>query len=178
MSEDIINARKLMMKCSNIADDVSERYIVKAVMSGLLPVQSAAKLLAPVHDGELRGSIRKRANKTPNGAIGEVYTNKEYASYVEFGTGPSGAENHSGISPFVSPVYTLSPWWIHESQIDPDTAERYHWFYLDTPDGRFYQCTGQAAQPYMYPALKDNEDEALKRISLYLARKIKEEASK
>jgi hypothetical protein len=37
------------------------------------------------------------------------------------------------------------------------TAEKYKWFYVDTPDGRFYQCTGQAAQPFLYPALKNNE---------------------
>lgn len=178
MSEDIINARRLMMKCANIADNVSEQYIKRAVMSGLLPVQSAAKLLAPVNDGELRGSIRKKVEKTAYGAKGEVYTNKTYAAYVELGAGPTGAENHAGISPSISPTYTLSPWWIHESQIESETAEKYHWFYIDTPDGRFYQCTGQAAQPFMYPALKSNEDEAIRRISVYLARKIKEEAKK
>ena len=81
--------------------------------------------------------------------IGTVYTNKAYAMYVEMGTGPKGAANHAGISPVASPAYTMSPWWIHESQVDKEAAEEYHWFYLDTPDGRFYQCTGQSAQPFM-----------------------------
>lgn len=35
----------------------------------------------------------------------------------------------------------------------------YGWPCIDTPDGRFYRCSGQAAQPYMYPALKNNEQE-------------------
>ena len=31
-----------------------------------------------------------------------------------------------------------------------------------TPQGRFYQCTGQPAHPFLYPALHDNEDKILK----------------
>ena len=84
------------------------------------------------------------------------------APYVEFGTGPKGQADHAGISPEVTPVYTQAPWWIHESQIDRRTAEKYRWFYIDTPQGRFYQCTGQPAHPFLYPALHDNEDKILK----------------
>ena len=84
------------------------------------------------------------------------------APYVEFGTGPKGQANHAGISPEVTPVYTQVPWWIHESQVDRRTAEKYRWFYIDIPQGRFYQCTGQPAHPFLYPALHDNEDKILK----------------
>ena len=66
------------------------------------------------------------------------------------------------ISPNISPAYTQSPWWIHEGsgadEIDRATAEHYHFPYIETKDGRFYQCTGQPAQPFLYPALKNNED--------------------
>ena len=78
---------------------------------------------------------------------------------MEFGTGPKGQANHEGISPDVAVSYSQSPWWIHESQVGRETAERYGWPCIDTPDGRFYRCSGQAAQPYMYPALKNNEQE-------------------
>lgn len=92
---------------------------------------------------------------------GICYTDKKYGPYVEFGTGPKGQENHEGISPDTTPVYTQSPWWIHEgsgpNEVDRATAEKYGWFYIDTPEGRFYQCTGQPAQPFLYPALKNNE---------------------
>lgn len=119
-------------------------------------VQGAARLLAPADSGYLRNSISLDVETTDTGLSAKVYTNLQYAPYVEFGTGPKGAANHDGISPNITPAYTMEPWWIHESQIDPAVAQRYHWFYIDTEDGRFYRCDGQAAQPFMYPALHDN----------------------
>ena len=129
-----------------------------AVSKGIKTVQAEAKSLCPVYDRELRDSIY---TSVENGESirGTCYTNKSYAAYVEFGTGPKGQANHEGISPDVTVSYSQSPWWIHESQVGRETAERYGWPCIDTPDGRFYRCSGQAAQPYMYPALKNNEQE-------------------
>ena len=122
-------------------------------------VQTAAKLLAPAGStGLLRNSIFLEVNDTVDGMEAVVFTNIQYAPYVEFGTGPKGAYNHTGISPEVTPAYTMEPWWIHESQIDPGIADMYHWFHIDTENGRFYRCDGQPAQPFMYPALHDNKD--------------------
>ena len=127
-------------------------------------VRSAAVLLAPVgpSGGNLRSSIQARTYQEDDDTfVGEVYTRCQYAAYVEFGTGPKGAANHAGTSPEVNPSYTPYPWWIHESQLDVGVAEMYHWHHIDTPDGRFYICYGQAAQPFLYPALKDNEQTVL-----------------
>lgn len=130
-----------------------------AVSKGIKTVQAEAKSLCPVYDGELRDSIYTSVENGEESIRGTCYTNKSYAAYVEFGTGPKGQANHEGISPDVTVSYSQSPWWIHESQVGRETAERYGWPYIDTPDGRFYRCSGQAAQPYMYPALKNNEQE-------------------
>ena len=119
-------------------------------------VQTAAKLMAPADSGYLRNSIFLDVESGNNGPEATVYTSVQYAPYVELGTGPKGAANHAGISPEVTVAYTMEPWWIHESQIDPAVAERYGWFYIDTEGGRFYRCDGQPAQPFMYPALHDN----------------------
>ena len=54
---------------------------------------------------------------------GICYTDKKYGPYVEFGTGPKGQENHEGISPDTTPVYTQSPWWIHEGS-GPNEVDR------------------------------------------------------
>ena len=145
----------------------------KAVGASCKMVQAEARLLCPVSSGELRRSIRTSVETSGDVVTGIVYTNKKYAPFVEFGTGPKGQENHAGISPAVTPAYTQSPWWIHESQVDAEAAARYHWFYIDTDEGRFYQCTGQPAQPFMYPALKNNEERATRNISNYLAREIR-----
>ena len=108
--------------------------------------------------GQLRGSLDMTITNNFKGQTAHVGTNKQYAMYVEFGTGQKGAANHSGTSPDITPVYTLEPWWIHESMIDPQAAAVYHWAHIDTEQGRFYKVTGQPAHPFLYPALKDNED--------------------
>lgn len=148
-----------------VFERMSRLEIEKEMMDAVNTVRDAAVLGCPVNHGELRHSIYGEVNQNGDTIQGVCFTDKDHAVYVEFGTGPKGQENHAGISPAHNPVYKQRPWWIHESQIDARDAERYGWFYIDTPDGRFYQCTGQAANPFMYPALKNNEDYVLKNFS-------------
>lgn len=164
---------KLMKKYNGLDNAVMGPGLEKAVGTSSKMVQAEAKLLCPVDDGELRQSLKSSVELREDKAIGTIYTNKKHGPYVEMGAGPVGEANHAGISPLVSPAYTQSPWWIHESQIDKETAEKYHFFSIDTAKGRFYQTSGQAAQPFMYPALKNNEDRATRNISNYLAREIR-----
>lgn len=131
---------------------------------GIKLVESSARALCPVNDGELRDSIASMVDSKQEVIRGSCYTNKSHAPYVEFGTGQKGQESHEGISPMISPTYTKTPWWIHESQIDKKTAEEYHMFAIKTKNGIFYRSSGQAAQPFMYPALKNNEDVVIKQI--------------
>ena len=151
----ILGEKSLM----NALGELSAIDLHDAVSKGIKTVQAEAKSLCPVYDGEMRDSIYTSVENGEESIRGTCYTNKSYAAYVEFGTGPKGQANHEGISPDVTVSYSQSPWWIHESQVGRETAERYGWPYIDTPDGRFYRCSGQAAQPYMYPALKNNEQE-------------------
>lgn len=123
-------------------------------------VLSAAKLMCSgfrLSSGELRNSLGSTVRTTLDGAEAYIGTNKEYASYVEFGTGPVGAKNHQGTAPDAGIVYTLSPWWIHENRVDPRAASVYGWPYRDTDQGRFYRVSGQPAHPYLYPAFEDNK---------------------
>lgn len=139
-------------------DKLSRVELKPAVAKSITFVQSAAKAGCPVHDGELRESIHTDIQESGESVTGICFTNKEYGPYVEFGTGPKGQAHHEGISPDVTITYSQAPWWIHESQIDSAVAEKYHFFSIETPAGKFYQTSGQAAQPFMYPALKNNED--------------------
>lgn len=121
-------------------------------------VRSAAVLNCPADTGYLRQSIYLDMNDYGDRQVAEVYTPVRYARYVEFGTGMKGAANHAGISPDVTPTYTMHPWYIHESQIDPRVAEKYHFHKVKSKNGEvFYECYGQPAQPFLYPALHDNE---------------------
>ena len=125
-------------------------------------VRAAAVLRAPSSNGELRGSIKSDVTVTDQEVVGTVYTNKEYAQYVEFGTGPVGAANHAGISPDVAITYRTSGWWISEDQIDPNVAEKYHFKCIEYEGKKFYYTTGQRAQPFMYPALASMEQKVVK----------------
>lgn len=173
MAKGIEGLDKLMKKYGKLADDIAGQAMERAVEASCKRVQAEAKLRCPVNDGELRQSIRVKVEEVGDRVCGCVYTNKSHAPYVEFGTGPKGDADHSGISPVFTPSYSQSPWWVHESQIDKKTAEKYHMFAIETKDGIFYRSSGQAAQPFMYPALKDNEDRVTRNIANYIAREIK-----
>lgn len=133
-------------------------------------VKSAARALAPTGSysggGGLRGSIQLDVKSEGGHVIGTVYTNKEYAAYVEFGTGPKGQAEHSGTSPEVSVAYRQDGWMIPVDKISADVAETYRFRKVYSKDGELigYATTGQRAQPFIYPALKDNEEIVVKRL--------------
>ena len=169
MSE-LLGADRLIAKCRRLASKkVGEDIVLRAVHNTTKKVvQADAKRLAPGNNGELRNSIKTRVKMDGDKAIGEVYTNLHYAPYVEFGTGPKGQASHSGISPEVSVSYRSSPWYVHEDQIN---VGPYHFQKI----GEFYKMYGQPAQPYLYPALRDNQERVSKNISNYVRRKIREQ---
>ena len=127
-------ARLLQMK------ETADNTLKVAIQRAGIQVRDAAVNMCPVDTGELRQSIHEMTEITGGVIASTVYTNKEYAPYVEFGTGPKGAENHAGISPEVSPVYSSAGW-----------------TYMNK-DGEFVHTNGKEARPFMYPALKDNEE--------------------
>lgn len=163
-------ADRLIAKCRRLASKkAGEDIVLRAVHNATKKVvQADAKRLAPGNNGELRNSIKTRVKMDGDKAIGEVYTNLHYAPYVEFGTGPKGQASHSGISPEVSVSYRSSPWYVHEDQIN---VGPYHFQKI----GEFYKMYGQPAQPYLYPALRDNQERVSKNISNYVRRKIREQ---
>ncbi len=166
----LLGADSLIAKCRKLAGkQLGEDIVLRAVHNAAKKVvQADARRLVPIRDGDLRTSIKTRAKMEGDKAIGEVYTNLNYAPYVEFGTGPKGQASHSGISPEVSVSYRSSPWYVHEDQIK---VGPYHF----AKRGEFYKMYGQPAQPYLYPALKDNHDRVSRSVSKYVSRKIREQ---
>ena len=118
----IKNVDRLTRRLNKIADMELEKAMKKAVTM----VHGQAKALAPVDTGNLAGSIRMEIKKKDKNLEGRVYTNVQYAPYVEFGTGVAG----NGSYPYEVEGLKLA---YHET-----------W-------------GGMPAQPYMYPALKENE---------------------
>lgn len=70
---------------------VNTSELVSAIGKGAQLVRASAVNLCPVDTGALRGSIHtKPVEMRGNEVVGTVYTSKEYATYVEFGTGVRG----------------------------------------------------------------------------------------
>ena len=133
---EIKNLDRLLKRFNNIANTDVKDTMVKATML----VHAQAKDLAPSNTGNLRGSIHQEVKTRGKTVEGRVFTNVQYAPYVEFGTGTKGNGSYPYTIKGVSLNYRNTSW-------------------TYTPDGgeTFYRTNGQIAQPYMYPALKRNE---------------------
>lgn len=135
----------LFEKLDNIAD--IEQDIIRILDKCGKFVADDARYRVPVDNGDLKKSIQHSVYKTDDGAETSIHTNSDHAAFVEFGTGPVGALNHNGTSPNVTPVYKQEKWLARIPGLvsEHDSGLRY--------------IAGQKAQPYLYPALKDNEEQ-------------------
>lgn len=137
-----------------LSAETIKQACVTGVGNSVKKTQAQAKLLVGSNTGELRESIKTDIDIKGGEVEGIVYTNKAHAPFVEFGTGPVGEANKPSLPEGVDVTYSQEAWWIHESQIDAGTAEKYNFFRIETKDGVFYRCSGQAAQPFMVPAAR------------------------
>lgn len=142
-------------------DKMSKVDLRKGVEQSIAKVRSAAKEACKSNTGELRNSIFVSVETREESVVGTCYTNKAYAPYVEFGTGPVGQDNHIGISPDVAITYSQKGWMIPGNAMDRDYAESKGLGVAEGKDGEVigYLTNGSPARPFMYPALKNNEDE-------------------
>lgn len=118
------NLDSLIRKLNRLSGDKAP--LVRGIKKATIKVQGDAKLLAPVDTGRLRNSIQAETKEIGGKVVGHIFTNLEYAPYVEFGTGQRGE---------ASPSPPKSP---------DDLYYRQDW-------------AGMEAQPFMYPAAKQNE---------------------
>jgi len=101
------NVDRLTQRLKRIADmDLRDKMVEATKL-----VHAQAKALAPVGDtGNLAGSIRMEVNNKAGNMEGRVYTNLEYAPYVEFGTGIKGNGSYPYKIENVSLSYRDSGW--------------------------------------------------------------------
>lgn len=115
---------------------IANMELTTAVNKATNLVHGQAKALAPVDTGGLAGSIHMQVKDTGKELQGRVYTNCEYAMYVEFGTGVTG----NGTYPYQVEGLNLK-------------YKNKGWRYYDEDKGEWIYTRGQKAQPYMYPSL-------------------------
>ena len=99
-------------------------------------VEKVAVRNCPVDTEELQRSIEAETPGPADEPVGIVGTNKEYAPYVELGTGLFAAHG--------------------------DGRKDVPWKYKDA-EGNWHTTSGQEPQPFLQPALRDNE-EAVRRL--------------
>ena len=110
--------------------------IVSAMQDACDLVEGSAKYKAPKDTGALKRSITNRVEVIGNEVSGIVFTPLEYAPYIEYGTGLY-AENGNG--------------------------RQTPWVYKDDK-GKYHYTHGQHPQPFMRPALKENEQNIKKKL--------------
>lgn len=133
---EIINLDKLKLKLENLANlDVS-----KALNRACLVVENEAKRLCPVDTGDLRSSITHEVHNN----VGIVGTNKEYAPYVEFGTGIFASEGNGRDTP---------------------------WSYQDDK-GEWHTTVGQKPQPFLETAIQTKKKLVIKVFNDEITRQI------
>ena len=118
----ILNLNKFIKQLDNLTDIQFDKTLRQAC----LLVENDAKRECPVDTGQLRASIAHRIE----GETGIVYTNVEYAPYVEYGTGKHARDKNGRQTP---------------------------WAYEDPKTGELIWTSGQHPQPFMEPALLNNE---------------------
>nr|WP_302596472.1 HK97-gp10 family putative phage morphogenesis protein [uncultured Cellulosilyticum sp.] len=94
MELEIKGLNSLMAKLSN-TPNVIKQGLYKGVGKTMTVIEGDAKDICAVDKGELRNSIHSKTVIKGDSIEGTVGTNKEYAVYVEMGTGQRGAESPS-----------------------------------------------------------------------------------
>lgn len=97
MSVEIKGLESLIKKVGTLGG-VAQQGLYKGVGKAMTVIEGDAKDLCPVAEnmgGELRNSIHSKTRITNDGIEGVVGTNKEYAAYVEMGTGQRGEASPS-----------------------------------------------------------------------------------
>ncbi|WP_326514159.1 HK97-gp10 family putative phage morphogenesis protein [Clostridium intestinale] len=123
-----------------------EEVIVDSVKKETKRVKDDARDVAPVDKEDLKKSITEKVEVTDEGVTGTVSTNSDHAAYVEFGTGKTGE---------TTPVEDKYPGALSYKQDK--------WL-VNIPDVGYRWIEGQMAQPYLYPALKNNKEKIVDNI--------------
>lgn len=162
MAIHIDNIEPLIQRLDKIADASKIEGAMKICCA---KVERSAKQKAhTIRDtGQLANSITSKVERDGNDVVGIVFTPKEYAPYVEYGTGMYAEEGGR------------SGYWVYVKDSTSDgkkTKKKAKTYTLEEAKKimailrskgleAYYTC-GQKPQPYMRPALNENREKILK----------------
>ena len=157
MGKGVVGLNSLLKKLSKLGGNVEEVLYESMQKQGEL-VKGDAKDLCPVDTGDLRSSIKRETKRYKGKIVARIHTNSDHAAYVEFGTGKVGERTNKNTKVNVS--YKQDKWLANIPDVGPRWIE------------------GQSAQPYLYPALKNNEERIIENIKEDVSKAIREVAKK
>ena len=114
-----------------LVQNLEPKYIKPRMENACALVKNDASQMAPVDTGELSRSIDFEV--AGDGTEGVIYSNLEYAVYVELGTGIYASRGGGRQTP---------------------------WRYQDG-EGEWHTTRGQRPQPYLEPALQQNTNQII-----------------
>lgn len=115
---------------------ISDEALKKSVGKACAIVEREAKTKAPKDTGELRRSIQSTIKKEDGQIVGTVFSDAEYAPYVEFGTGLFAEEGDGRKKP---------------------------WSYQDDK-GKWHTTSGMKPHPFLRPAFAENREKIKQKI--------------
>ena len=153
---------KIIAKLDKMQDTST---VIAAMQDACDLVEGSAKGKAPKDTEALRRSITNRVEVIGNEVSGIVFTPLEYAPYIEYGTGLY-AENGNGTSGY----------WVYvgDKDYDPNRKKSGKRYTLEEAKQivaimrskglKAYYTNGMHPQPFMRPALKENEQNIKKKL--------------
>lgn len=125
-------------------------------------IERDAKKLCPVDDGELRGSIEFELKESDGVVTALVGTNKEYAPYVEIGTGLYSSKGDGRKGGWMIPI--------GDNFTEADAAKYGYRVYTFKDGTKGCFTLGQHPHPFLVPALMQNK----KKFAKIFNKKLKE----
>lgn len=146
-----LSAKSFRQLARNIRDyrkslqDKCEEFAYRMAEEGVAIAQLKILGFDAVMTGELLDSMNLEAGDiVSNGATYYVYTDCDWASFVEFGTGVIGSENPH-------PETGLANW-----KYDVNNHGESGWWYFN--DGEWHWTKGMPSRPFMYETGKELRD--------------------
>lgn len=148
---------KLPKKMEKAIEQATYELVERTQTLAIERIQSSTKY----SNGELASSLQTEVVVNENGEVlGRVWSASEHALYREFGTGPVGKDSPKELPANVTPVYSTKKWFIPVNLVSVDLEAVYGVPRITIKGQDFYMTKGQPARPFLYPSLKDIEEQA------------------
>lgn len=147
--KDIQKATQELIQYKNNLNEKIDLFVKKLAEKGVEMAKDKVSIYQAIDTGELLDSITlKEGDIVKNGACYYIYTDCEYASFVEFGTGVMG-EGEEGKSTYPYEMPEGIDWDYASGPCVFTTKDGRKGWYYPTKDGGYRFTEGMESRPFM-----------------------------